>query len=152
MFPFKKILCPTDFSEPSLCGVKMGNDLAGRFGSEIIIVNVHKPIPKLPTPRVDSPEVVFDVSAYEAEVIKDAEQNLATLSSSILDDDREARLVVRLGRPAQEILKVAEEENVDAICIATHGRTGLAHIVFGSVAQRVVRQAKCVVITVPMCD
>jgi len=152
MFPFKKILCPTDFSEPSLCGVKMGNDLAKNFGSEIIIINVHKPIPKLPTPRVDSPEVVFDVSAYEAEVIKDAEQNLATLSSSILDDGQEARLVVRLGRPAQEILKVAEEENVDAICIATHGRTGLAHIVFGSVAQRVVRRAKCVVITVPMCD
>ncbi len=152
MFPFKKILCPTDFSDASLCGIKMGNDMADKYGSEIIIVNVHKPIPKLPTPRVDASEVTFDITGYEAEVIKDAENNLATLSESILSDDVTPRLVVRLGRPAEEILKVAEEEDVDAICIATHGRTGLAHIVFGSVAQRVVRRAQCVVVTVPRCD
>lgn len=152
MFPFKKILCPTDFSEPSLCGIKMGNDMADKYGSEIIIVNVHKPIPKLPTPRGDVPEVTFDITGYETEVIKDAERNLATLSGSILSDNVTPKLVVRLGRPAEEILKVAEEEDVDAICIATHGRTGLAHIVFGSVAQRVVRRAHCVVVTVPRCD
>lgn len=152
MFPFKKILCPTDFSDASLCGIKMGNDMADKYGSEIIIVNVHKPIPKLPTPRVDASEVTFDITGYEAEVIKDAKKNLATLSESILGDDVTPRLIVRLGRPAEEILKVAEEEDVDAICIATHGRTGLAHIVFGSVAQRVVRRAQCVVVTVPRCD
>jgi universal stress protein A len=152
MFPFKKILCPTDFSDASLCGIKMGNELAQKFGAEIIIVNVHKPIPKLPTPRVESSDVAFDITAYEAEVIKDAEQNLATLSSSILSDGITPKLVVRMGTPAGEILKVAEEEEVDAICIATHGRTGLAHIVFGSVAQRVIRRARCVVVTVPMCE
>ncbi len=152
MFPFKKILCPTDFSDPSLCGIKMGNMLAEQYGSEIIIVNVHKPIPKLPTPRVEASETVFDISAYENEVIKDAEANLAQLSGSILDDSLSPKLIVRMGRPAEEILKVAEEENVDAICIATHGRTGLSHIVFGSVAQRVVRRAHCVVITIPRCD
>ena len=152
MFPFKKILCPTDFSEASLCGIKMGNELAQKFGAEIIIVNVHNPIPRLPIPRGDAPEVTFDITGYEAEVIKDAEANLATLSESILADGIIPRLVVRLGHPAEEILAVAEEEGVDAICIATHGRTGLAHIVFGSVAQRVVRRAHCVVITVPQCE
>ena len=152
MFPFKKILCPTDFSDPSLCGIKMGNDMADKYGSEIIIVNVHKPIPKLPTPRGEASEVTFDITGYEAEVIKDAEKNLASLSGSILSDNITPKLVVRMGRPAEEILKVAEEEDVDAICIATHGRTGLAHIVFGSVAQRVVRRAHCVVVTVPRCD
>lgn len=152
MFPFKKILCPTDFSEASLCGIKMGSDMAAKYGSELIIVNVHKPIPKLPTPRVEASEVKFDVTAYEAEVIKDAEHNLASLSSSILGDGVNPKLIVRMGTPAQEILAVADEENVDAICIATHGRTGLAHIVFGSVAQRVVRRARCVVVTVPRCE
>ena len=152
MFPFKKILCPTDFSDASLCGIKMGAAMADKYGSELIIVNVHKPIPKLPTPRVEASEVAFDITTYEAEVIKDSEHNLAELSSSILGDDIEPKLVVRMGTPAQEILRVAEEEGVDAICIATHGRTGLAHIVFGSVAQRVIRRAKCVVVTVPMCE
>ena len=152
MYPFKKILCPTDFSEPSLCGIKMGSEMADRNGTEIIIVNVHKPIPKLPTPRVEASEVTFDVTAYEKEVIKDAEQQLANLSGSILDDGVTPKLIVRMGRPAEEILKVAKEEDVDAICIATHGRTGLAHIMFGSVAQRVIRRAHCCVVTVPRCD
>nr|MEE4268165.1 universal stress protein [Candidatus Krumholzibacteria bacterium] len=152
MFPFKKILCPTDFSEASYCGIKLGGEMAVNHGSEIIIVNVHKPIPKLPKPRGEASEVTFDVTAYEAEVIKDAEENLARVSSSILDDNITPKLIVRMGRPAEEILKVAEEEEVDAICIATHGRTGLAHIVFGSVAQRVVRRAPCIVVTVPRCD
>lgn len=152
LFPFKKILCPTDFSEASYCGIKLGGEMAKNHGSEIIIVNVHKPIPKLPTPRVETSEVTFDITAYEAEVIKDAEQNLAQVSGAILPDSVTPKLIIRMGRPAEEILKVAEEENVDAICIATHGRTGLAHIVFGSVAQRVVRRAPCVVVTVPRCD
>ena len=152
MFPFQKILCPTDFSDASMCGVKLGSEMAENYGSEIIIVNVHKPIPKLPTPRIEASDVTFDITAYEAEVIKDAEKNLASLSDSILGKSLKPKLVVRLGRPAEEILKVAEEENVDAICIATHGRTGLAHIVFGSVAQRVVRRAQCIVVTVPRCD
>ncbi len=152
MFPFKKILCPTDFSEASYCGIKLGGEMAVNHGSEIIIVNVHKPIPKLPQPRGEASEVTFDVTAYEAEVIHDAEENLARVSGSILDDNIAPKLIVRMGRPAEEILKVAEEEEVDAICIATHGRTGLAHIVFGSVAQRVVRRAPCIVVTVPRCD
>ena len=152
MFPFKKILCPTDFSDASLCGIKMGGELAENHGSEIIVVNVHKPIPKLPTPRMEASDVTFDITGYEAEVVKDAEENLAKLSGTILGENHKPKLIVRLGRPAEEILKVAEEEDVDAICIATHGRTGLAHIVFGSVAQRVIRRAHCTVITVPRCD
>ena len=50
MFPFKKILCPTDFSETSLCGVKMAKEMVDRFDSEIVLANVHKPIPELPHP------------------------------------------------------------------------------------------------------
>jgi len=152
MFPFKKILVPTDFSEPSLCGLKMANEMAKKFGSEIILVNVHKPIPSLPSPRVEASEVTFDISAYTEHVADDARANLARFSESIFAEEITPRLVVRMGRPPVEILKVAEEENVDAIFIATHGRTGLAHIVFGSVAERVVRQAKCPVMTIRACD
>ena len=157
MFPFKKVLCPTDFSEPSLCGLKMANELAKspmveKGELEIIVLNVHKPIPHLPTPRLQASEVTFDITEYEKHVIEDARQNLSEVSKKILDEGVNARLEVRMGSPAQEILQFAQEEKVDAILIATHGHTGLKHIVFGSVAQRVVRRAKCPVVTIPMCE
>ena len=151
MFPFKKILCPTDFSEPSLCGLKMANEMAMQFDSQIIMINVHKPIPHLPTPRIEASETTYDVSTYEKHVIEDAKENLARVSKEMLGEGVVPRLIVRVGAPAEEILAVAAEEDVDAIIIASHGRTGLAKIVFGSVAQRVVRRAKCPVLTIPIC-
>jgi len=152
MFPFKKVLCPTDFSEASLCGLALGNKMAKLWDIEIIALNVHKPIPHLPKPRVETSEVTFDVGEYEKAVIEDARRTLEETVERLLDEGVSARIEVRIGNPAQEILQVAEEEGVDAILIATHGRTGIAHIVFGSVAQRVVRRAKCPVVTIPMCD
>jgi nucleotide-binding universal stress UspA family protein len=152
MFPFKKILVPTDFSEPSLCGLKMANEMADKFGSEVIVVNVHKPVPHLPTPRMETADISFDYSAYEKQIAEDAHDNLARISQEIMHDHITPRLVVRMGRPADEILKVAEEENVDSIFIATHGRTGLAHILFGSVAEKVVRNASCAVLSIRACD
>ncbi len=152
MFPFKKILCPTDFSEPSQCGLRMANEMAGRFDTEVVVLNVHKPIPHLPTPRMQASDITFDVSAYEKHVAEDALENLATLSGAIFDDEVNVRHEVRMGRPSHEILKFAEEEGVDAIFIATHGRTGLKHIMFGSVASFVVRRAPCVVMTIRACE
>ena len=152
MFPFKKVLCPTDFSEPSLCGLRMANEMASKFDMEIIVLNIHKPIPRLPTPRIEASDVTFDISAYEEHVAEDARETLASLSDSVFDDGVKVRLEVRMGRPAYEILRFAKEEEVDAICIATHGRTGIAHIVFGSVASKVVRRAECPVITIRSCD
>lgn len=152
MFPFKKILCPTDFSEPSLCGLRMANEMAKKFDTEITVLNVHKPIPHLPTPRIEASDVTFDISAYEQHVADDARETLATISDSAFDDEITVALEVRMGRPADEILRFAAEEGIDAIFIATHGRTGLAHIMFGSVAEKVVRRAKCPVLTIRACD
>ena len=152
MFPFMKILCPTDFSEPSLCGLKMGAEMADRFGSEIIVINVHKPIPHLPTPRVEASEVTFDITTYENQIIEDAKLNLTEVSDSIFEGGVAPRLIVRIGKPADEILDLAEEEKVDAIFIATHGRTGLSKVIFGSVAQRVVRRSTCPVLTIRACQ
>ncbi len=152
MFPFKKILCPTDFSEPSLCGLRMAQEMANNFASEIIVLNVHKPIPTLPTPRIEASDVTFDISAYQEHVAEDAKESLAAISEAIFSDETTVRLEIRMGRPAEEILKMAEEEGVEAIFIATHGRTGLAHMVFGSVAEKVVRRAKCPVLTIRACD
>jgi nucleotide-binding universal stress UspA family protein len=152
MFPFKKILCPTDFSEASHCGIKMAREMALQLDSEIILLNVHKPIPQLPTPRMQATDITFDVSAYEKEIIADAEVSLKELADQLLGEDVKTKLLVHMGTPSKEILQVAEDEEVDAIFIATHGRTGLSRIFFGSTAQRVVRRAPCPVLTIRACE
>jgi len=152
MFPFQKILCPTDFSEASLCGLKMASEMAEKFGSEVIIVYVNTSIQHLPSPQVEVSEITFDIAAYEKQVSDQAHANLASVSASIFPAGVEPQLEVRIGHPAQEIIAVADEEKVDAIFMATHGRTGLKHIVFGSVAERVVSRANCPVLTMHRCD
>ena len=148
MFPFQKILCPTDFSDPSLNGLRMAQKLAAQSAAEIIVLNVHKALPALPTPRLEASDITFDISAYQDHVAADARETLATFCDSVFDDETTVRLEIRMGRPAEEILHFAEEEGVDAIVVSTHGRTGLAHIMFGSVAEKIVRRAKCPVLTV----
>jgi universal stress protein A len=152
MFPFKTILCPTDFSEASLCGLKMASEMAEKFGSEVVVLFVNKPIQSLPAPQMEAREIVFDTAAYEKGVSEDALNRLADLSSSIFAEGIEPRLEIRMGQPSEEIIKVAADEKVDAIFMATHGRTGLKHVIFGSVAERVVSRAGCPVLTVRSCD
>ncbi len=152
MLPFKKILCPTDFSEASLCSIKMAREMAKNFDSEIILLNVHKPIPHLPSPRLQASDVTFDVSAYENEIIAEAKHSLQKLADELLGPDVKTTIHVHMGTPSKEILQVAEDEEVGAIFIATHGRTGLSRIFFGSTAQRVVRRAQCPVLTIRSCD
>ncbi|MEN8007413.1 MAG: universal stress protein [Candidatus Krumholzibacteriota bacterium] len=152
MFPFQKILCPTDFSEPSLCGLKMASEMADKFGSEVVILFVNKPIQHFPSPQVEAADMTFDTSAFERQVSRDAQAKLAEVSESIFPEGVEPRLEVRLGQPSEQILQVADEEKADAIFMATHGRTGLKHVVFGSVAERVVSRAGCPVLTVRSCN
>ena len=152
MFPFKKILCPTDFSEASLCGIKMAKEMVDKFDSEVILLNVHKPIRHLPVPRMEASDITFDVTGFEKAIVEEARDSLAELKKTILGDTAKVKLLVHIGHPAKDILKVAEEENVEAIFIATHGRSGLTKFMFGSVAQRIIRQAHCPVLSIRSCD
>ena len=147
MLTFRKILCPTDFSEPSLTAIKAANSLAPSFDSEILLLHVYKPVPQMPMSGIANPETTFDISDYEEILAKHAHASLATIAESVIDDGVNARTIVRMGKPAQEILAVAHEEQVDAIFMATRGHTGLKHLVFGSEAEKVVRQAECPVLT-----
>jgi universal stress protein A len=152
MFPFQKILCPTDFSEASLCGLKMASEMAEKFGSEVIILYVNKPINTLPAPQIEAREVLLDTVEFEKQVDREARRHLEIVAADLFPAGVEPRLETRLGQPSEQIIKVAADEKVDAIFMATHGRTGLKHIVFGSVAERVVSRAGCPVLTVRSCD
>ena len=148
MLPFKKILCPTDFSEPALTALKRAEELARHFGAELIVAHVIPPVPgphSFPDPQV---AFNFDVPLYQQELAINAEKMLKELVSHQYPRKCETRDLVTTGEAAPEILRIAQQEHVDLIVIASHGLTGWRRLVFGSVAEKVVRQATCPVLTI----
>ena len=145
MLPYKKILCPTDFSEPALAALERAEDLARHFSAELIVAHV---IPPLPGPHLfPDPQAPlnFDVSLYQQELAIKAEHMLKELVSY---HKVETRNLVTTGEAAPEILRIAHQEHADLIVIASHGLTGWRRLVHGSVAEKVVRQATCPVLTI----
>jgi nucleotide-binding universal stress UspA family protein len=130
MLPFKRILCPTDFSEPALTALKRAEELARHFGAELLVTHV---IPPVPGPHAyAAPPVAssFDVPLYQQELAIYAEKMLKELVSHQVSREVRTRDQVTTGEVAPEILRIAR------------------HWVFGSVAEKVVRQAPCPVLTI----
>jgi nucleotide-binding universal stress UspA family protein len=147
MLPFKKILCPTDFSEPSYEAIKTAGELAYHFGSELYIVHVIAPVPVIPVSIGPEPSA-FNVSLYEQELDVSSKRALEEVVNQLESKELKTHLIALRGDPADEILRTVDEENVDLMVIATRGRRGLDRLIFGSVAEKVVRLATCPVLTI----
>jgi universal stress protein A len=145
MLPFKRILCPTDFSEPACRAIKAAAELAETFSAELILMHVVGAIPALDTP---SGITGFDVAAYQRELTESAALYLEERVTKHVPESVDARTLVTHGDAAHEIVRVAQEEGVDLIVVATHGTTGWRHRIFGSVTEKVVRTAHGSVLTV----
>lgn len=145
MKDIKKILCPTDFSEPSFKAVKAASDLAEKFSAEMILLHVVSPVP---LPSATTPPSGFNVALYQDELKKSAENSMNETAKKYIADDVNYDGKIIHGSPAERITKTAEEENCDMIVIATHGLTGWKHMVFGSVAEKVVRSSSVPVLTI----
>lgn len=140
----ERILCPTDFSDGSLQALSAATDIASRFGAELYLIHVLPIIPTLAT----EPNLTFEVHNYQHLLQEDAEKRLGTIAHEVKEKGMEARAVVGLGDAAGEIVRVAEEQRIDLIVIATFGKTGWRRFAFGSVTEKVVRLAPCPVLTV----
>lgn len=145
MLPFKKILCPTDFSEPSYEAIKTAGEIAFHFGSELCVLHVVSRVPVVP---MGGGPTTFDVPLYEQELEVSSRKSLEEIINQLEWKELKVRLIVLRGNAADEIVRTAGEEEIDLIVIATHGRTGLDRLIFGSVAEKVVRLAPCPVLTV----
>ncbi len=145
MLPLKKIVCPTDFSPASQAAISEALELAREFTAEILLVNV---VPVLP-PAPSDPNFVFEVPEYERALHVDAERQLAALAADIAGKGVAVRTEVGHGDAGSEIVRMAKDDHADLIVIATHGMTGWRHVMFGSVAEKVVRLAHRPVLTVP---
>ena len=136
MTGWNRILVPTDFSDTSMAAVRQGVDLARNSGAELLLLYV---IPEVAT---EFP-IELDAQVLEAE----RDRVLALLAPSVRTAVR-ADVVVCQGAPAQEIVRCAEERDVDVIVMGTHGRGGVSHLILGSVAEQVIRMAPCPVLVV----
>jgi nucleotide-binding universal stress UspA family protein len=141
---WKKILCPVDFSDASRSALQVASELARRFDGEVTVFHAY------PLPGYTLPEgTVLPATGMLQEL---AEQTDALLErwkkEAIADGAPRVSANKAVGEPAAEIVAAAEDGKYDAIVVGTHGRTGLAHVLLGSVAERVVRRAPMPVVTV----
>lgn len=145
MFPIRKILCPTDFSEPSLLAIDAAIELAGITDAEIILIHAVSPLPLAPYADTDTE---FDKESYLELMLAQGKEAMKRVIEKI-PDSVPVRSLVLSGNPSKEITRTAEDEKVNLIVIATHGLTGWRRFVFGSVAEKVVRLSPCPVMTIP---
>jgi len=140
----RHILAPTDFSDYSKKALSDALELAQTFGAKLSLLHVIEPPPY--------PIEGFAPSAVGADLLGDLERQASAELAPVLPDAQEATIevtrAVAIGAPSRKIVETAEAEHVDLIVMATHGRTGLSHLLIGSVAERVVRTAPCPVLTI----
>lgn len=147
---FRKILWPTDESEHSLLALRQAVELAGIFAAELFALRVIAQVPVIPQTSFAYPEpATFNVPQYEEELLKAVEQNIRKTLDEHVPADMVVRSSVLLGEPHRTIIDFVEEKNIDLIVMATHGRTGFAHLLLGSVAEKVLRHSPVPVLTVP---
>lgn len=143
MIPIRRILVPTDFTDHSLPPVRAAAELADKFGAELVLLHV------VPDLAMALPDAVMPTPAPDLGGMMDAgKDGLANLIRTLDLGRLNPRAEVRVGAPAGEIVAAAADLKVDLICLGTHGRGGLAHWLLGSIAETIVRQAPCSVLTV----
>jgi nucleotide-binding universal stress UspA family protein len=139
-----RILFPTDFSEPARLAQKYVMTLTEQFGAELHLLHV---IPPLPV-TVDVNMAWLPQNADQRDEIELAQKQLATEVESNWAEKHHTVSSAEVGFAVDEILRYASEHKIDLIVCGTHGRTGLSHVLLGSVAERLVRVAPCPVLTV----
>lgn len=140
----ENILFPTDFSDFSKNAMDYAVSFARMHKAKLYVLHVI--------------EHIFDISGFYIphlpvnELYKGmeeaAEREIEKFISRKIKEGIEVENMIVSGTPFLEIIRTAREKNVDLIVIATHGRTGLEHVLFGSVAEKVVRKAPCSVYVV----
>ncbi|HEX3997705.1 MAG TPA: universal stress protein [Pirellulales bacterium] len=147
MITIKRVLVPTDFSEPSEVALHYGKAFSETFGARLHLVHV-----------LDENALVYPWATPEGETfamgtaradIENAVRN--RLEHVLTDAERQkysAEIVTLVGSPFLEIVTYAKSQEIDLIVMGTHGRGPIAHMLMGSVAEKVVRKAPCPVLTV----
>ena len=139
----RTILCPIDFSEISAKALEYAVFLASYHHAELLILHVVEQLHEFEHYQI----LVLTPQELAEKMEKQAYEELNRLTEQIKKTVK-VETVVRQGKPFVEIIKEAKEKDMDLIVMASHGRTGVSHMLMGSVAEKVVRKASCPVLIV----
>jgi nucleotide-binding universal stress UspA family protein len=144
---FKTIGFCTDFSENAGQAFIVARELAVQFGASIEIIHVMASFSISPPVHAAYMPIEYDPNFIE-EVTQAALKSIQEKYAEKLPDGLPYNVNLESGYAATEILRIVEERHIDLLVLGSHGLTGLAHVLFGSTADRVVRKAGCSVLTV----
>jgi len=142
----KRILVPTDFSDPSAEALATAMVLAKGAGSVVDLVHVSVEASFALPPPIDVATVPIDM----AKVMERVTDGLRAEEKRVQDAGLRCDTAMLVGRPDAEIVARATATGAELIVMGTHGRSGLAHALLGSVAERVVHHSPCQVLVVPI--
>ena len=142
LFRLKRILVPIDFSDCAKKALRYAIPLAQEHEAALTLLYV------VPARYAVGEYGGFNYASLEAEMRASGDKQLAALAADEVRGEVPADTLIRSGSPTTEIIAVAQTLPADLIVISTHGRTGLKHVVVGSVTEHVVRHAPCPVLVV----
>lgn len=143
MTKIRRIVCPTDFSPTARRASDYAAEMARSFGAEVVLLHV--------IPELNYPTRSFGMASafpHLREELHTRAQEELTAEAKRVDPSGRIKTELRDGVAHEQILDCAKTQAADLIVIGTHGHTGLAHLVLGSTAERVVRMSECPVMTV----
>ncbi len=144
MATITRILVPLDLGESAERTLDYAETLATRFDASLVLLHV------VPNPYLTAASDVYMPPPQEFldELERDARKRLNEILTESVRNRLKVEAIVEIGDAPSEIIAYARGAGVDLIVMGTHGRTGVAHFVLGSVAERVVRTAPCPVLTI----
>jgi nucleotide-binding universal stress UspA family protein len=143
--PIRSILVPTDFSASSDRAIDYASTLAACLGATVHLIHVLDP---LVTSQMPWEALAVETAARHERLYQEGRMKLGMLAAALEQHRVHTTSEVRSGTPSAEIAKAAIDHGVDLIVMATHARSGLPHLLFGSVAEHVIRHTMCPVLLV----
>lgn len=147
MIKIDKILFPTDFSDHSDHAFKYALSFAKEYGAELVMLHVVEDVQYLANAYMFDVPMMPSFADMEGSRSKEMDE---LIKREVADSTIKIEKSIRHGRPFVEIIQAAREVDADLIVIATHGRGGFEHLLFGSTAEKVVRKAPCPVLSIRM--
>jgi nucleotide-binding universal stress UspA family protein len=139
----QRILVPTDFSDCAKRAIDYATELCKSLSATLVVLHIYAP------PTVYLPDGVWTLPATDADMRTELNSGLEKLATDLRAAGvRDVSTALVEGNAAHEIGRVAHDQHCDLIVMGTHGRSGVKHLLLGSVAEQVIRRADCAVLTV----
>lgn len=147
MVAYKNILYCTDFSEGARGALPFAIDIAQKYGADLHLVHVYQDPEPLSEFEISS-NIKMDWIRVAQTLGTEIEEKLKKVCLEVSQAVSSCRYRLLRGRPHLEIVRYARENSIDMIILASHGLSGLEHVLFGSTAERVLRESPCPVLVV----